>query len=317
MRSFFVFIFFLLFISAGKLFSQTDSLPKPVKQKKLCEINLTDGSSYKGYILKQTDSLIYLKSSAGVLIHIPKNSVLGINFHKGGVVSGDSVGGVHSSSIGHNYYMTSTNTFLFQERKFYGSSSYFIFYNINYAFSRHFSAGISTTPIATPLAVNLKANFELSPKFYFGIDAIAGKMTYLNPKTYGVGSVLKVTIGSEGEKNYTIYAGYGDVEFWVKPNRKKPSMPANYYKRYYSPFAGAAVSLPFTHIRNTNFTAEAFIFPNVNIYTVSAGIRTYRKQKVSFVFGLQYFGNSTFKTLYSPLPFYYITMPYIGFSFRV
>ncbi len=317
MRNFCGFIIFILFLFNGKLFSQTDSLRKPVKQKKLCEVNLIDGSSYKGIILKQTDFLVYLKSSAGVVIHIPKNSVLGINFYKGGVASSDTIGNIHKASIAQKYYFTSTNAFLFQEKKFYGSSAYFLFYNLNYSFSKNLSMGISTFPIGAPILFNIKTNFEISPKFYFGIDVIGGTMSHFNSKTYGVGAVCKLTNGTEEGKNYTIYVGYGDLEWWVKPNRKRPGLYSNYYKRYYSPFAGLAVSIPFMHMRNTNFTAEAFVFPNVNIYTVSAGIRTYRRQKVSFVAGLQYFGNSTFKVLYSPLPFYYITMPYIGFSFRV
>ena len=104
MRSLFALTFFLLFFFGGKLFSQIDSLHRPpVKAKKICEINLTDGSSYKGYILKQTDSLIYLKSSGGVLIHIPKHNVAGINFHRGGIAS-DSSGGSGTVSIAHHYY---------------------------------------------------------------------------------------------------------------------------------------------------------------------------------------------------------------------
>ena len=306
----------MLFVFEGtQVFSQTDSLVKPIKNPKLCEITMRDGSSYKGHIEKQNDSTICLKSSSGVVIYIPKHNVSNIDFAKG-TVSHDTSGvmQIHSPGIYNYYYTTSSNAFLFKKGEIYGSTNYLIFGNINYAFNRNFSLGVSTSIIGVPMGLHAKANFELSHKFYLGFEAVIGSLMYINPKTWGTGGTLKLTYGDE-HKNFTFYGGYFDAEYWVKPQRKgrrgRPPVttPGNYYLSYATGFAGVAFSSRISD--KTHFVADFFAFPLISIYTASIGLRGSSKQKISWSGGFQFVIN-VIPAVNRTYP-----VPYFGFSYRL
>ncbi|HXB41076.1 MAG TPA: hypothetical protein VNZ49_11080 [Bacteroidia bacterium] len=301
-------IFFCL--SLGFVTAQNDTTKKIVRTPKPCEIKLTDGSSYKGYIERQTDSLIFLKGSSGVMMQIPKKNVSEIDFIKENGPR-DSVNFTHLHvplSVGKRYYVTGSNAFLLKKKEIFISSSYLLFYNINYSFNQHFALGISTSAIGAPIGIKVKANYEIGHKLYLGMEGVAGGMMYLNPQTYGTGGVLKLTFGDEN-KNYTFFAGYADLELWIpsrRGSRRRPPVVANYYQRYSTPFAGVAAALPLT--QKACFTAEAFAFPSVAVYTGSAAIRTIAWKKMSFVFGIQIIGNASVNVNKA------FTLPYVGFS---
>lgn len=275
---------------------------------------MRDGASYKGYIEKQNDSLIYLKGSSGVSIRIPKNQVAEIDFIKEHSEK-DTVNLTHlhgGNSIGKRYYVTTSNAFLFKKHEVFIGSSYFLQANVNYAFSQNFSLGISTTVAGVPLALNAKANFEMGPRLHLGFEGVIGTLGYINPKTYGEGAVVKVTHGDE-KKNFTLFAGFFDLEYYVLPRRRgggrgRPPIitPGNYYLSYSTVFVGLGAALPISP--RFNFVAEGFAFPSVAIYTGSVALRSVIRQKLSFCFGIQSVGNASVNV--SKL----FTFPYLGLS---
>ena len=301
------------------IYAQTDSIyVKPLHNPVLCEIRMHDGSSYTGYIQKQTDSIIDLKSNLGVTLHIPKGSIQYIYYVNKHSMQ-DTTGGipVYHPFIADRYYVTTSNAFLFKRNEIYGSSDYLLFYNFNYAFNQHFSAGISSSIIGVPIAFHAKANFEVAHKLYLGVDGFVGSGSWIDPKTYGGGGIVKLTYG-EVKTNYTFFAGYGDVEDYVMPHRgrgrRRGAGPGrggpSYYKEYNSIIAGAAMSMTLT--ARMRFVLEGYAFPQVGIYTLSPCMRIVAKQNVSWVFGLEGIfntntGASEFVSAY----------PYIGFSFRL
>ncbi|MHB8260450.1 MAG: hypothetical protein ACYDCN_08580 [Bacteroidia bacterium] len=313
----------------GEAFSQNDSIPlKPAERKPvLCEIKMFDGSTYKGFIEKQTDTLIYLKSSSGVLIHVPKKHVLSIDFINGHTTK-DSTGNItiHIPSISHNYYVASSNAFLLKKGEVYGSSSYFLFYNINYAFNQHFSLGVSSSFLAAPIAVHAKANFEISHKLFLGVDGLFGSGSWVSPKSYGGGGVLKLTYG-DAKDNFTVSGGYGDIDYFMQARRGRRGWGggrSSYYQNETSAIIGAAFSYAISE--KFHFVAEAFAAPNVvasnksnapqvGIYSFSPAIRTSIKPNISWVFGLNgVFYTATNKGGTNNVIF---ALPYIGFSFRL
>jgi len=304
-RSILVFVLMLL---SNTFYSQEDTLAKIIHKPKNCEIRMADGSSYKGTIEKQNDSLVWLKATSGVLIQIPKKQIASIDPVNESRKK-DSLNPAKSKSdfyIGRRYYVTTSNAMLFRQKEVYLSSSYLVFYNLNYAFDQHFSLGISSSVIGAPLGMHVKANFALGPNLYLGVEGVAGSAMYLSPKTYGLGGVVKLTFG-DTRRNYTFFGGYADLNIWMKGSgRFYQYRSPSYYLRLGSPFAGVAVFLPMSH--RSSFVAEAFAFPAVTIYTCSAAIRTLGWQKLSFVFGIQVIGNMSTNVNRA------FTLPYFGFS---
>jgi hypothetical protein len=197
----------------------------------------------------------------------------------------------------------------------YGSSSYFLFYNINYAFNQHFSLGVSSSPLAAPILLHAKLNFEVAKKLYLGIDAIGGSGSWMSAKTYGGGGLLKLTYG-EVKKNFTFFGGYGDVDYYTQGRRRggrrggfRNGTPAH-YTDYNSAIIGAAFTHPISH--KLSFVAEAFAAPQVKVYTISPAIRTTLRPNLSWVLGIEAFLNTTSNVT---IPF--IGVPYVGFSFRL
>lgn len=303
MRYFLPVIFFFLLTDIG--IAQEDSL-KVHRGPKPCEVHLTDGTFYKGIIEKQNDSLIFLRGSLGVLMLIPKKKVTEVVSSRYALK--DSVQKTKGPSIGKRYYVTTSNATLFKSRQVFMSSSYLLFYSVNYAFDPHFSLGISTTAIGVPLGIQAKGNFSIAQQIHIGFECAAGSLMYLGPKTYGTGGVGKITFGNE-VKNYTLFVGFADLEYWVQSRRGgrgRPPVPGNYYMRFTSPFAGVALLSPMGS--KTCFVGEAFAFPNISIYTASASIRTTGREKVSFVFGIQAIGNVSVGASSA------FVFPYLGFS---
>ena len=320
MQKLLVLVFFIAcLLKTCEITAQEDSI-NPIKsvQKKplLCEIKMHDGSLYKGYIEKQTDTLIYLKSSSGVFIHVPKNQISSIDFINGHSTQ-DSTGNftIHIPAISNHYYVMSSNAFLMKKGEVYGSSSYFIFYNLNYAFNQHFSLGVSTSPLAAPIMLHAKLNFEVAHKLYLGIDAFGGSGSWINPKSYGGGGIAKLTYG-DVKKNFTISGGYGNIDYFSMPRKTRQrggggrGRTQGHYTDYNSAIIGAAFSCPISH--KLSFVAEAFAAPQIGIYTLSPAVRTVIKQNISWVIGLEGFLNAT-KGISTPL----IALPYVGFSFRL
>jgi len=313
-----VFVFFLFILSFFLTHAQEDSISpvKPLAKKPvLCEIKMNDGSSYKGYIEKQSDTLIYLKSSAGVLVQVPKKQVAGIDFINGHTTQ-DSTGNltIHTPNISNYYYVASSNALLMKKGEVYGSTSYFVFYNLNYAFNQHFSLGVSATPLAAPIMLHAKLNFEIARKFYLGVEGVGGSGSWISPKSYGGGGLVKLSYG-DVKKNFTISGGYGNVDYYVM-SRRRPRRGgggfgrAAHYTDYNSAIIGAAFACPVSH--KLSFVAEAFAAPQIGIYTLSPALRTVIKTNISWVFGLEGFLNTT-NGVSTPL----IAIPYIGLSFRL
>ena len=325
MRKIIVFLFVFSLLQTGKLFSQADSLSKPVKNPKLCEIKMMDGTSYKGHIDGQTDSLIYLKSSAGVIVIIPKHNVASIDFLNGHVTH-DTTGTkkgmtIHTAGIANRYYTTTSNAFLFNKGEIYGSNSYFVFGNINYAFSRNFSFGVSSSVIAAPMGAILRGNFELSHKLYLGIEGKISSLTYINQKTYATTGTLKLTYGDE-HRNFTFYGGYFDAEDWIVPKRRRrragptTTTPGNFYLVYTSAYAGVSFSSRLSE--KVHFVADASYYPGVEGLIASIGLRSSAKQKISWIGGFQY-TKATLPMGNGPLAIINngIILPYVGFSYRL
>ena len=315
-KIFLVVAFMVCFLRASTSFSQEDSLSavKPIQKKPLlCQIKMQDGYTYQGFIEKQTDSLLYVKSSSGVLIHIPKHLVANVDFINGHTTK-DSTGNltIHIQAISHNYYVLSSNAFLMKKGEVYGSSSYFLLYNINYAFNQHFSLGVSSTIVAAPIALRLKANFEIAHKLYLGVDGLFGSGSWLNSKSYGGGGVVKLTYG-DTKVNFTALGGYGDIDYYVQVRRSRRGggrRGGNHYQNYTSAIIGAAFSYAISE--KIYFVGEAFAAPQVNLFTLSPAIRTNFRQNFSWVFGIEGLLNATSGNS-TPL----IAFPYIGFSFRL
>lgn len=314
-RSWF-FILVVFFIRWQTASAQNDSLEKQTKVIVTSEVHMNDHSVYRGQIERQSDSLIYLRSTAGVLVMIPKKNVMHIDLIRG-YVSTDSIKSseVHPPGIYNYYYTTTTNAFLFRKGEVYGSNSYLAFFSVNYAFTRHFSLGVTSSIVGVPMGIHAKANWELSHKLYIGMEAVAGSLLYLNPKTQGGGVVGKITAGDE-RRNFTFYAGYFDAEYWKKavnrPGRgRRPALhvPGNYYISFVSPFAGVAFSGRIN--QNKHFVADFFAFPGISVYTTSIGLRSCVKQKISWVFGFQFVTNKY------PSINQTFTLPYFGFSYRL
>lgn len=312
-------------------FAQNDSIvAKPTPKAMLCEIKMHDGSLYKGFIEKQNDSLLFLKSSAGVLIHVPKKQINSIDFINGHSTK-DSTGNmlIHIPNIAYNYYVVSSNAFLLKKGEVYGSSNGFIFNNnINYAINQNFSLGISASVLAAPISLHAKANFEVSRKLYIGFDGLFGSGSWLNSKAFGGGGIMKLTYG-DVKDNFTVSAGYGDIDYYVKAQRRRKGggfRRSAYYDNIYSAMVGAAMSYAISS--KIHFVAEIMAIPNVvdyntsnyntqqiGIYTFSPAIRTAIKQNISWVFGIDgVFYTSSNKGTTNNTAF---AIPYIGFSFRL
>ena len=315
--------------------AQNDSLlPKVTTRKAIvCEIRMRDGSSYTGYIQQQTDSVISLKSEGGVTLQIPKHNIKDIFYVKSHPINDTSdVTTQHPTSIAHKYYVATSNAFLFKRKEFYGSSNDLLFYNFNYSFSEHFSAGVSSGIILTPILLHIKANFEIAHKLYIGIDGMGGSGSWLSYKSYGGGGLVKLTYG-EFMKNFTVFAGYGDVNYFglngfgggrrgggghrggsgggFSGGRRRIG---NFDHIYNSVIAGAAVIMPIS--AKVYFVAEIFAFPEIGAYSVCPAIRTAIKKNISWVFGVQAshqvnVGSNEFGLFSKPL------LPYIGFSFKL
>jgi hypothetical protein len=329
-------------------FAQNDSiLPKTTTRKAVvCEIKMKDGLSYTGYILQQTDSVISLKSEGGVMVQIPKHNVKDIFYVKSHPI-GDTLGGVttYPAIIADKYYVAASNAFLFKPKVFYGSSNDLIFYNINYAVSQHISLGVSTGIILAPIAFHLKANYQVSHKLYIGFDGLYGSGSWLTYKSYGGGGLMKLTYG-EYKKNVTVFAGYGDVNYYGIAGFPVGHYAGGGYSRsggythtgggggyshhhgggfggkrvgnvdhiYASIIAGAAVSLPIS--KKLYFVGEVFAFPEIGAYSVCPAIRTAGKKNISWVFGIEAsyqanIGSNEFGVFRQPI------LPYIGFSFKL
>lgn len=250
---------------------------------------MRDGSVYKGTIWQHTDSLLFLHAADGVVIQIPKSKVSSIE-----PASGPEPDSLASKphAVGRKYYVLSSNALPFRAGETYGSSSYLVFFHVNYAFNTHFSLGLSSTLIGAPVALQAKVHYVLGPRMHIGGELAAGTMMYLNPKTYGNAATIKLTFGTT-RRNYTFFGGYADLQYWVRRRGRIGSAiynPGSYYIRYFSPFAGAAVALPMS--ARLNFTGEGFAFPGTGIYTAAAALRTVGRQRTSFVFGIQIIGNT-------------------------
>jgi hypothetical protein len=218
-----------------------------------------------------------------------------------------------------------------------------IFYNLNYSFSEHLSLGVSSGIILAPILLHVKANFEVSRKLYLGIDGMGGSGSWLTYKSYGGGGLIKLTYG-EHKKNFTVFAGYGDVNYYPLPfggsgaggYGHNGGMGGGGYGHhhggrhgggggglfggnrtdhiYNSIIAGAAVSIPIS--KKLYFVGEVFAFPEIGAYSVSPAIRTASKKNISWVFGLEAsyqanIGSNEFGVFRHPL------LPYIGFSFKL
>jgi hypothetical protein len=299
----------LVFAVASKLAcSQNDTASV---NHKLCEIQLHDGSVYHGYIQRQTDSLIYLKSNGDVLIQIPKRNITSIEALKAHAEHDTTGLKIRTPSIGMNYYTTSSAAFLFHKGDIYGSDSYLAFFSVNYAMTRNVSLGVVSSVIGVPMGAHVQANIEVSHKLYLGVEGIVGSLMYLNPKTYGTGGIGKLTYG-DFRRHFTFYAGYFDGEQWIQPRRPRrgrPGRPGDYYMSYRSSFAGIAASLPIS--AKTHFVADFFAFPFVQVYTGSFGLRGVSKKNFSFEGGFQLIRNIF------PLVNRTFTVPYLGFAYRL
>ena len=316
--------------------AQTDSLEKPKTPERkpiLCQIKMKDGSVYKGYIERQNDSLIYLKSSSGVSVHVPKKQVINIDVINA-TVSKDSSGNIifQIPGIANSYYLASSNAFLLKKGEFYGSSSDLLFYNFNYAIDQHVSVGISSGIILAPVMLHMKANFEVSHKLYFGFDGFGATGSWASPKSTGAGGILKLTYG-DVKKNITFFAGYTNAYYagftgfgtgrggfgragggGRRAYGRRRSASNNRNPNENTITAGAAFSYALTP--KVNFVVEAFAFPEIGLYTFSPAIRTAIKPKFSWVFGLDgnYQANNTGNAI---AYFNRQILPYLGFAFRL
>ncbi len=327
--------------------AQNDSILPKISTRKavVCEIKMKDGSSYTGYILQQTDSVISLKSEGGVVVQIPKHNVKDIFYVKSHPI-GDTAGATtpYPPLIADKYYVAASNAFLFKPKEFYGSSNDLIFYNLNYAVSQHISLGVSTGIILAPVAFHLKANYQVSHKLYLGFDGLYGSGSWLTYKSYGGGGLMKLTYG-EYKKNFSVFAGYGDVNYYSTAFLSRafsgggyPQGGGGYQKGggygghhhhhggfggrrvgnvnhiYVSIIAGAAVSIPIS--KKLYFVGEVFAFPQIGAYSICPAIRTAGKKNISWVFGLEAsyqanIGSNEFGVFRQPL------LPYVGFSFKL
>jgi hypothetical protein len=317
--------------------AQTDSITaaKPAEKKPiLCKIKMQDGSVYVGFIEKQTDTLLYVKSSSGVLIHVPKKQVTSIDFIDGHTTK-DSTGNItiHIPKIAPNYYVATSNAFLLKKGEVYGSSTDFLFYNINYAFSQNISLGISTSALAAPIMLHAKANFEISKKLFLGIDGVFGSGSWISSRSYGGGGLLKLTYG-DVKSNFTVSGGYGDVDYFVQPRggrRGRRGGGATTGTAHYENINSALIGAAFSYAISPKiyFVTEAFAAPNIAIanvsnlngttqvgfYSLSPAIRTNIRLNMSWVFGVQGFF-STFTSRLGTTSNAF-ALPYIGFSFRL
>jgi|GEM_PF-3529452 len=331
-------VFIICLLQAITSTAQTDSIvaPKPTEKKPiLCKIKMQDGSVYQDFIEKQTDSLLFVKSSSGVLIHVPKKQVTNIDFVDGHTTK-DSTGNMtfHIPSIANNYYVATSNAFLLKKGEIYGSSSDFLFYNINYAINQNFSLGVSSSFIAVPIMLHAKANFEISKKLFLGVDGVFGSGSWISPKSYGGGGLLKLTYG-DTKSNFTVLGGYGDVDYFINRGRGRRGRRGGGFggggNSHYQNYNAAIIGVAFSYAISPKiyFVAEAFAAPVVAIanvtspngatqagfYGFSPAIRTNIKHNISWVVGLNGFlttSTSRLGTTIGGLP-----LPYVGFSFRL
>jgi hypothetical protein len=332
-KLFVVTIFIVCLFKAITSNAQTDSIAsfKPVTKKPvLCKIKMQDGSVYTGFIEKQTDSLLYVKSGSGVLIHVPKKQVASVDFIDGHTTK-DSTGNItfHIPAIAHNYYVTTSNAFLLKKGEVYGSSADFAFYNINYAFNQNFSLGISSAIVAAPIMLHAKANFEVSRKLFIGLDGVFGSGSWLSPKSYGGGGVIKLTYG-DFKSNFSVFGGYGDVDYFIQARRGRRGgggRVSSHYQNYNTAIIGGAFSYAISP--KIYFVAEAFTAPNIAIanvtnpngvtqigfYSLSPAIRTNISHSISWVVGVNGFFY-TYTTRYG-ITGSGFALPYAGFSFRL
>jgi len=330
-------LFIVCLFTTSTSIAQSDSIaaPKPAEKKTiLCKIKMQDGSVYMGFIEKQTDTLLYVKSSSGVLIHVPKKQVISIDFIDGHTTK-DSTGNItiHIPKIAQNYYVATSNAFLLKKGEVYGSSTDFLFYNISYAFSQNISLGISTDILAAPIMLHVKANFEISRKLFLGVDGVFGSGSWISSRSYGGGGLLKLTYG-DVKSNFTVSGGYGDIDYFLQARRGGRgrrggggTTSTSHYENINSALIGAAFSYAISP--KIYFVAEAFAVPNIAIanvtnrnnatqsgfYSLSPAIRTNIRPNISWVFGVQGFFSTS--TNYYGTTSNTFALPYIGFSFRL
>ncbi|MBS1646193.1 MAG: hypothetical protein JST67_02505 [Bacteroidetes bacterium] len=216
--------------------------------------------------------------------------------------------------ISNNYYIVSSNAFLQKRGEFYGSSSYFVFYNLNYAIDKHVSVGISTSFYAVPVMLHIKSNFKIGNNMYLGLDGMGGSGSWLNPKSYGGLGLAKLTYGTI-HTNFTISAGYGNIEYYSRASRRRGGGFGSYRPSKHRDYNSFLVAAAFTCPISTRFafTAEAFAAPLSGIYTLAPALRTTRKPNLSFVFGIE--GILTISPTSGLAKV--IGFPYLGASFRI
>jgi hypothetical protein len=327
-------IFIVCLLKAVTGVAQSDSVStfKPGEKKPvLCKIKMLDGSVYKGVIEKQTDSLLYVKSSSGVLIHVPKKQVASIDIVDGHTTK-DSTGNVtfHIPAIAYDYYVASSNAFLLKKDDVYGSSVDFLFYNINYAFNQNFSLGVSSSFIAAPIMLHAKANFEISRKLFLGLEGVFGSGSWISPRSYGGGGLLKLTYG-DFKNNFTVSVGYGDIDYFLQARRRGRRGGGTVGSSHYENYNSVIFSAAFSHAISPKiyFVAEAFATPAISIanvtnptgltqigfYSLSPAIRTNIKNNISWVIGFNGFLYVT-TNQYSTTT-YGLALPFVGFSFKL
>lgn len=273
-----------ILLFAASLHAQEDTLANG-HARRPCEVRLQEGTSYKGFIRRQNDSLLVLEAGDGVLVHIPKHKVARIDLAK---APADTIV-LEQRAVGRRYYVLSSNALPFRPGETYGSASYLLFFHVNYAFSEHFSLGLSSTLIGAPVALQARGHYEVGPRMHLGIEMAAASTLYLSPRTYATGGSLKLSFGPE-QRNYTFFAGYADLEYWVgSRGGGRFYRSGNYYMRFSSAFAGAAAALPMS--QKLALAAEAFAFPHLRVYTGAIALRTVGRKHTSFVFGIQLIGN--------------------------
>ncbi|HKC69358.1 MAG TPA: hypothetical protein VKG26_14080 [Bacteroidia bacterium] len=332
----FVIVFMICLIKATTGNAQTDSIPaipKPAEKKPvLCKIKMNDGSVYKGVIEKQTDSLLFLKSSSGVLIHVPKKQVSNIDVIDT-YTTKDSIGNItfHVPSVASNYYVATSNAFLLRKKEVYGSVSDFLFYNINYAFNQNFSLGVSTSAAVIPIMLRVKTNFEIGRKLYLGFEGVFGDGSWVSPRSYGGGGLAKLTYG-DTKTNFTFSGGYGDVDYFMGGRYRGRGRRGGFgTPGHYQNYNSAIFEFGFSQAvsQKIYFVLEAFAAPNIygtrvtnpkdpnqaGLYSLSPAIRTNIRHNLSWAFGLNgFFAHTT--TQNGVVANHILGVPFIGFSYK-
>lgn len=279
------------------------SFKRQYKRGVLYTINTNLDISYKGFIVDETEYTIVVED---------RQSLERIELRKGEIKSAKIFTNKESfvNYVGENYharnYMAATSAFLFKPEELTSNYNWFIFEDLDYAFSKNFAIGANSLGFY-PVSVGAKLNFKLDKNTHIGASAFAyGALNIFSNLGFlfiGYSANVKCTRGNTNE-NITVTGGVLGIrsEFYTLNPVTNPYQNLFYANAAYCNRLSERVTL----------NLEGWYIPEAQIGFAGAGIKLIKQASSSWTFGC--FGIVNFQTTIVTFNYKAIPIPYIGYS---